>query len=541
MAPVKVLIIGGGCAGWIPAVYLQAALDGNGQRCVDIGVIESPDGPQSGKGEATLPDIRRLLDVIGLSEIDFLERVDGTFKQAIKHVNWVHGHGDYYFHTLDRSRMQPIDALGMHWLMSDQSIPFAETISTQPIICELGLAPLPLGGQGQGVLRSLSYAYHVNARKFADVLREIAVSMGVSHHLDDVADVELADNGDVAAIQTRNGKRLDADLFVDCTGQDALLIGERLGVEWVDFSNWLLCDRAITIDVPYDHYYPGNVRPYTTTTALSSGWAWDIPLQTHRSLGYVNSGAFIDEEDATDELRVFEGPHAESLEMRTHHFNAGYRAKPWVRNCVSMGHAAAYIEPLESTDLYLVSQAAEMLAEYFPYRDDLAPFAYRYNRILANRYYEILDFVNMHYCLTRRADTEFWREVRKPEHVNDRLQAKLDFWKVKVPSMSDFVDQKFPAQRETALPDGNLPGDHRAPVDTAALFGIDNYEAVLYGMGFLEQECDLWFGKKRPKTRIPKQIVENLRRAPDALPPHAVWLQQAVGMPEYPVSPGARP
>lgn len=541
MAPVKVLIIGGDCAGWMAAVYLQAALDSNGQRRVDIGVIESPDGSQSGMGEATLPDIRRLLDVIGLSEIDFLKRVDGTFKQAIKHVNWVHGRGDYYFHTLDRSRMQPIDTLGMHWLMSDQSIPFAETASTQPIVCELGLAPLPLGRQGQGVLGSLSYAYHLNARKFADVLREIAVSMGVTHHLDDVADVTMADNGDVAAIQTCNGKRLDADLFVDCTGQDALLIGERLGVEWVDFSNWLLCDRAITIDVPYDHYYPGIVRPYTTTTALSSGWAWDIPLQTHRSLGYVNSGAFIDEAGAANELRVFEGPHAESLETRTHHFNAGYRAKPWVRNCVSIGHAAGYIEPLESTDLYLVSLASEMLAEYFPYRDDTAPFAYRYNRILANRYYEILDFINIHYCLTRRADTEFWRKVRKPEHINDRVQAKLDFWRVKVPSMSDFVDQKFPAQPETALPDGDLPGDHRAPVDTATLFGIDNYEAVLYGMDFLAEECDRWFGQERPKTRIPKQIVENLRRVPDILPPHAVWLQKVVGMPEYRVSSGSRP
>jgi tryptophan halogenase len=309
----------------------------------------------------------------------------------------------------------------------------------------------------------------------------------------------------------------------------------------VDYSNWLLCDRAITIDIPYDHYYPGNVRPYTTTTALSSGWAWDIPLQTHRSLGYVNSGEFIDEEDAANELRVFEGPHTESLDTHTRYFKVGYRAKPWARNCVSIGHAGGFIEPLESTDLYLAGLAAEMLAEHFPYGDDMAPFAYRYNRILANRFYEILDFINLHYCLTQRADTEFWREVCKPKHVNDRLQAKLDFWKVKVPSMSDFVDQKFPLQPETALPAGNLPGDHRAPVDTAALFGIENYEAVLYGMGFLAEECDLWFGEKRPKTRIPRQIVENLRRAPDALPPHAVWLQQAVGMPQYPVSSGARP
>jgi tryptophan halogenase len=225
MAPIKVLIVGGGCAGWMAAVYLQAALDDNGQRRVDIGVIESPDAPQTARGEATLPDIRRLLDVVGLSEIDFLKRVDGTFKQAIKHVNWVHGHGEHYFHTLDRSRMEPIDTFGMLWLMSDHSIPFAETTSTQPIICELGLAPKPLGNQDN--TRSLSYAYHLNARKFADVLREIAVSMGVSHHLDDVASVDMADSGDVAAILTHRGKRLDADLFVDCTGQDALLIGER--------------------------------------------------------------------------------------------------------------------------------------------------------------------------------------------------------------------------------------------------------------------------------------------------------------------------
>jgi tryptophan halogenase len=539
MAPKKVLILGGGCAGWMAAVYLQTALGDNGQRRVDIGVLESPDAPQIAKGEATLPDIRHMLDVIGFSEIDFLKRVDGTFKQAIKHVNWVHGHGDYYFHTLDRSRMQPIDTLGMLWLMSDHSIPFAETISTQPMICELGLAPLPLGSQG--AVRLLSYAYHVNVQKFADLLREIAVSKGVSHHIDDVVDVEMADNGDIAAIQARNGKRLDADLFVDCTGKDALLIGKQLGVDWVDFSNWLLCDRTVTMDVPYDDYYPGYIRPYTTATALSSGWSWDIPLQTHRSLGYVNSGAFIDEEGAADELRVFEGSHAESLETRTHHFKVGYRAKPWARNCVSIGHATGYIEPLESTDLYLASLATEMLAEHFPYVEDMTPLAYRYNRILANRFYEILDFVNMHYCLTQRADSEFWHEVRKPEHINERLQAKLDFWKVKIPSMSDFVDQKFPAQPETALPDGNLPGDHRAPVDTAALFGIDNYEAVLYGMGFLAEECDRWFGEKRPKTRIPKQIVENLRRAPDALPPHAAWLQQIVGMPEYPASSGARP
>jgi tryptophan halogenase len=531
MAPKKVLIVGGGCAGWIAAVYLQAALDDNGQRRVDIGVIESPDAPQTARGEATLPDIRRLLDVVGLSEIDFLKRVDGTFKQAIKHVNWVHGHGDHYFHTLDRSRMQPIDTLGMLWLMSDHSIPFGETTSTQPIICELGLAPKPLGNQDK--TRSLSYAYHLNARKFTDVLREIAISMGASHHLDEVANVDMADSGDVAAILTRKGKRLDADLFVDCTGQDALLIGEQLGVDWVDYSNWLLCDRAITIDIPYDHYYPGNVRPYTTTMALSSGWAWDIPLQTDRSLGYVNSGAFIDEEDATNELRVFEDPHTESLDTHTHYFKVGYRAKPWARNCVSIGHAAGFIEPLESTDLYLAALAAEMLAEHFPYGDDMAPFAYRYNRILANRFYEILDFINMHYCLTRREDNEYWREVRRPERMHDRLRAKLEFWRHKPPSMADFEDASFPGEPVAPLLDGGLPGDHRAPVDTAGVFGLSSYEAILYGMDFLHDECDLWYGKDRPASQPLKLVDARAKLVRRYLPTHDAWLQSVCGIPDF--------
>lgn len=539
MAPKRVLIVGGGCAGWMAAAYLHAALDDNGRRRVDIGLLESPGSEQAATGEATLPRIRHMLDVLGIEEVDFLRRVDGTFKQAIRYVDWLHGHGDYFFHPPDRFRMQPIDTLGMRWLMSDHSVPFAETTSPQPIICEMGLAPKPLGGRG--AFGSLPYAYHVDARKFTDLLRETAVSMGVSHHLDAVAEIEMAENGNIAAILTRSGERLEADLFIDCTGPAALLIGDRLGVDWVDYSNWLLCDRTITMEVPYEHHYPGYVRPYTTATALSSGWAWDIPLQSRRSLGYVHASAFINEDEAASELRGFEGSHAGSLDTQIFEFSVGYRAKPWTRNCVSIGHAAGYVEPLESTDLYLASLATEMLVEHFPYGDDAATLAFRYNRILANRCYEILDFLNMHYCLTRRTDTEFWREVRKPERINDRLGAKLDFWRVKVPSMSDFIDQRFPAHPDTGMPAGDLPGDHRAPVDTATLFGIDNYEAILYGMDFLAEECDQWFGEKRPKTRVPKRVVERLRRAPDALPLHAAWLQQAVGMPDYPVSPESRP
>jgi len=174
-----------------------------------------------------------------------------------------------------------------------------------------------------------------------------------------------------------------------------------------------------------------------------------------------------------------------------------------------------------------------MLAEHFPYGADMAPLAFRFNRIMANRFYEILDFINMHYCLTRRRDTDFWREVQKPERINDRLKAKLEYWRLKPPSPSDFEDQFFPGQVDWPLPSGDLPGDHRTPIDTAGLWGHESYEAILYGMGFLDRECDLRFGTNRPKTVPLKQVLDVLALAPRKLPPHHVWLQSVLGMPDY--------
>jgi len=538
VTPKRVLIVGGGSAGWMAAAYLEAALRDNGRRPVEISLIESPDVPRIGVGEATIPNIKHILSVIGIDPLEFLKRVDGTFKQAIKYVNWLHGKGEAYYHTFDTFRVQPVDRSALRWHMSDGSVPYAETTSMQPIACELGLGPIPARGTSFG--EPLKFAYHMNALKFADMLCEIATERGVKHHLDHVTDVETAENGDITAVLTKSGKRLEADLFIDCTGFAALLIDKKMGVDWVDCSQWLLCDRAVTMNVPYQHHYPGYVRPYTTASALSSGWAWEIPLQNRKALGYVHSSAYISEEDAGQEIRAFEGAHAESLETRTVHFKVGHRAKAWARNCVSIGLAGNFIEPLESTGLYLSDLAVVMLVEHFPFDDDMAPLATRFNRIMANRFYEILDFINMHYCLSKRGDTEFWREVQKPERINDRLAAKLQFWKTKLPSASDFVDQRIPGQAANPLPAAGLPGDHRPPVDTAVVFGLESYEAILYGMHFLAEESDAWFGKDRPRTHVPGYIIERLKLAQRSLPPHDVWLRHVVGMPEYAVTAGAQ-
>lgn len=534
MDPKKILIVGGGSAGWMTAAYMDAVLNRNGRKRVDVTLIESPDVPRIGVGEATIPSINEFLAAVGIDEIEFVKRVDGTYKQAIKYVDWVHGQGDYYYHAFGRFRQNPVDTTTVDWLNSDRSIPFSHTISAQPAICDLRLAPKMFGPWELGT--RLPYAYHMNALKFADYLCEIATSRGVRHVLDHVVDIEMAENGDISAVKTRTGDRIEADLFIDSTGFAAILIEKTMGVEWIDCSQWLLCDRAKTIQLPYEHSYPGYVLPNTLATAVSAGWIWEIPLQNRRAWGYVHASDFITEDDAEKELREFVGPIGDDFPARTIPFKVGFRAKPWVRNCVAVGLAGGFIEPLESTGLYLSELSALMLAEHFPFGDEMEPLAFRFNRIMANRYLEIVDFINMHYCLTKRTDTPFWQEVQKPDRITDRLQAKLDFWRVKPPSVADFEDQFFPGQPHTPMPSGGLPGDHRTPVDTSGCFSLSSYEAILYGMDFLKAECDQWFGTDRPASQVAGGIRDKLELAPHKLAPHDVWLQRVSGMPDYPLT-----
>jgi tryptophan halogenase len=176
-----------------------------------------------------------------------------------------------------------------------------------------------------------------------------------------------------------------------------------------------------------------------------------------------------------------------------------------------------------------------MLSEHFPDQDDFAPMAYRFNRIMANRFYEVLDFINLHYCLTRRTDTEFWREVQRPERINDRLKAKLEFWRVKPPSAADFEDQFFPGQGQALLQGVDETGDNRAPIDTAGVFTLSSYEAILYGMDFLRDECDQWFGSNRPASRAQPNIARRVHMASQMLPTHEAWLKHVTGMENFPV------
>ncbi|MEM6627436.1 MAG: tryptophan halogenase family protein, partial [Pseudomonadota bacterium] len=454
----QILVVGGGSAGWIMAAYLNAALNGSGRREADISLVESARIGRVGVGEATVPTIRHVLQTVGVDERTFLKAADATFKQAIRFDGWLKGGAERYHHPFDRRASGPVDRSALDWLESDRARDFSEIVSPQPVLAEMGLAPKALGSPDFS--SPLPYAYHMDAEAFADHLADVATTAGVTRYIDDVVDIEQREDGDITAVNTKGGLRLEADLFVDCTGFAAILIGKTLGVELEDYSSWLMCDRAVTLRVPYDAHWPGRIRPFTTATARSAGWSWDIALQSRRGVGYVYSSQFISDDDAEAELRAFEGPHTGSLEARRLKFYVGQRKQHWANNVIACGLSSGFIEPLESTGLYLIEYAAVTLAEHFPRRADAMPImAKRFNAILNQRYEEILDFVNLHYCLTQRSDTAFWREAQNPARVTDRLNAKLDFWRAKLPSGSDFDDH-------------------------LRLFSHQSYEHILFGMGF---------------------------------------------------------
>ena len=532
----RVVIVGGGSAGWMTAAYLNGALNARGQKkTVDITLIESPDVPRISVGEATVPSIHHMLEVIGLDEIEFMKATDATFKQSIKYVNWLKNEGESYHHPFSRATPGPIDRTGVRWMESLRDIPFMETVSAQTIISEINLSPKTLNGQRPPA--PLKYAYHFDAQLFADHLSKFSKAGGVNHIQANVKDVGLSEKGHISHVTLEGGQDVSGDLFIDCTGFKALLIEKALGVDFDDYRQWLLCDQALVAQFDYENHFPGFVRPYTTCTAQSAGWIWDTPTQTRRAIGYVHASEFISQEQAKTELLQYQDKSLKEADTRLIKFKVGQRKKAWAGNCIAIGLSGGFIEPLESTGLYMCELAAVTLAEHFPYKDkDMSALAFRFNRIISNRYYEILDFINLHYCLTRRTDTAFWREVQKPERINDRLKAKIEHWQMKAPSQSDFEDQAFYGYNYNRKPANDLLIDDRPPVDTGSLWNHSSYEAILFGMDFRGPEFEERFGDMRKTSKVVDFVLNAIQQAPKVLPPHHIWLHHALGMTAWDVA-----
>jgi tryptophan halogenase len=452
----RVVIVGGGTAGWLTAGVIAAE-----HRALHITLLESPSVGPIGVGEGTWPTMRDTLRNIGVTETDFIRECDASFKQGSKFQQWVTGRDDdYYFHPFVVPHGYTETNLVAGWLRRHSNVPFADLVSFQPHLCAYSKAPKQVATPEYAAVAN--YAYHLDAGKFGPFLRKHCVEkLGVRHVLDHVIGIESHDNGDIASVQTQDHGSIAGDLFVDCTGMQSLLLGQHYSVEFRSQRQVLFNDTALAVQVPYrDEDSP--IASQTISTAQTNGWIWDIGLPTRRGIGHVYSSAHTSDEAAERELRSYIERTGESgmPAPRKLSFNPGYRQQFWHRNCVAIGLSAGFIEPLEASAIALVELSAAMLSDQMPAtRESMDLVSKRFNDSLSYRWERVIDFLKMHYVLTKRTDSEFWRDNCRAETIPDRLRELLTMWRHHPPSRYDFyrVEEVFPSA---------------------------SYQYVLYGMGF---------------------------------------------------------
>jgi tryptophan halogenase len=454
----QVVVVGGGSAGWLAAAVLAAEHPRKGDIGLQVTLIESPDVAPIGVGEGTWPTMRDTLRKIGVSESDFFRECDAAFKQGSRFNRWVNGTAsDYYFHPFVLPQGYGDTNLAERWQAQHAQVPFADLVSFQPHLCVNGKAPKQAATPEFAAVAN--YGYHLDAGKFAVFLRKHCVEkLGVRHVSDHVLGIQSHENGDIAALDTKQHGALAGDLFIDCTGMQSLLLGKHFEVPFISQKHVLFNDSALAVQVPY----PAADTPIasqTTSTAQSNGWIWDIGLPTRRGIGYVYSSSHTSDEAAERELRAYIGEQ-EINQPRKLSFNPGYRAKFWHRNCVAIGLSAGFIEPLEASALALVELSASMLSDDLPAtREAMDVVARRFNEAFVYRWERVIDFLKLHYVLSKRSDSAYWNDNRAASSIPDRLTDMLMLWKHRPPSRYDFprIEEVFPSA---------------------------SYQYVLYGMGF---------------------------------------------------------
>jgi tryptophan halogenase len=456
----RIVIVGGGTAGWLAACLIAARADPAVVRPLEVTLIESPDIATIGVGEGTWPTMRRTLARIGIAEGDFLRDCDASFKQGSRFAGWRTGAaGEAYYHPFTPPpEAAPRDLVGA-WTDGPGGA-FASAVSPQPHICGLNLAPRQRSMPDYA--GALNYAYHLDAAKLTALLaRHATATLGVRHLRDHVTGVEAAPDGDIAAVRTREHGAVAGDLFIDCTGHAAMLLGGHFGVPFVDRSDVLFNDSALAVQVPVE---PGSpIASQTDATAHAAGWIWDIGLPTRRGIGCVYASAHMDDDAAAATLRAYlraAMPHADpDIAFRKLSFRSGHRARFWERNCLAIGLAAGFLEPLEASAIVLIELSLDALLDNFPAtRDTMDVHADRFNALFRYRWDRIVEFLKLHYVLSERGQP-YWRAHRDPGSVPERLAELLRIWRHQPPSHADLpqIDEIFPAA---------------------------SYQYVLYGMGF---------------------------------------------------------
>ena len=481
----SVVILGGGSAGWLSAAYLAAQARRTG-RDLAITVIEAPDIPAVGVGEGTWPTLRGTLAEIGIGEAEFMLACDASFKQGSRFDGWRDGSAlDSYLHPFTPPPSGDSAALMGAWAASGRS--FAEAMSSQAATCRADLAPRQAAMPD--FAGALNYAYHFDAGKFAALLmRHATTRLGVRHVADRVTGVVAAPDGDIAALITAAHGQIGGDLFLDCSGHAALLIGQHYAIGWTDRSQVMFNDRALALQLPVGPDSP--VAAQTIATAHRAGWIWDIGLPTRRGIGCVYASRFCDDDSARTILldyvaQVQPGADLAALTPRRLVFPTGYREQLWHRNCIAIGQSAGFIEPLEASAIVMIELSLRALAENFPQRRSSLPFlAQRFNALFHYRWERIVEFLKLHYVLSQRAEP-YWQAHRDSASQPERLTALLDLWRDQPPSLWDFpqVDEVFAAASQQYVLYGMgfpaPPNRHRSADAEAKLAEVERRARVL--------------------------------------------------------------
>jgi glycine/D-amino acid oxidase-like deaminating enzyme len=480
-----VIIVGGGTAGWLTAGLLAAEYRAQSEPGVRIVLIESPDVGPIGVGEGTWPTMRLSLEKIGVSETDFIRECDASFKQGTRFCGWQDGHDEYYYHPFTPPQGFNELTLGQYWWPHRQQVSFADAVSPQARASDLALAPKQIVTPEYASV--LNYGYHLDAGKFSGFLAaHCTEKLGVTHILDNVVAINSTESGDIQSLATQSGQTLEGDLFVDCTGFAALLIGKHFKIPYQRRRDLLFNDRALAVQVPRSG--PDDpIASTTLSTAQRAGWIWDIALPSRRGVGYAYSSDHTDDEQAEADLRKYlsgisDAAFAKSCTPRQIKFSPGYREELWHRNCVAIGLSGGFVEPLEASALVMIELSAKMLTEQLPAnRAVMDIVAKRFNEKFLYHWHRIVEFLKLHYALSRRGDSEYWRDNRDPKTIPADLQESLELWRYQSPWRDD-------------LPQFD------------ELFSAASYQYVLYGMGFETREPEV----DRRSFRNNRAVAENL-------------------------------
>ncbi len=407
----RVIIVGGGTAGWMAAAGLVKSLGGT----IDITLVESDEIGTVGVGEAVIPLIKSFHALLELDEKEFIHAVNGTFKLGIEFENWGRL-GESYFHPFGPTGVEAWAAQFHHyWLKAcRQGESHAlRNFSLEASMAQAGRFTLDSEPQPQ-------YAYHFDASLYAKFLRKLAETHGVNRVEGKVVDVNVhGESGFIQSVQLESGEQIEGDLFIDCSGFRGLLIQQALNTEWEDWSHWLRNDSAVAVQT--ESVSPP--APYTRSTARTSGWQWNIPLQNRVGNGLVYSSDYISDDEAKRALlNNIEGKLIN--EPRIIKFRTGRRSQQWVKNCVAVGLSSGFLEPLESTSIHLIQNSVLRLVRMFPFVEIDPVEVRQFNNETTTEIEQIRDFIILHYKVTQRSDSRYWVDCREME-VPDSLAHKI--------------------------------------------------------------------------------------------------------------------